>query len=107
MLRVTKSYYDTDVRRLIAFSYGAMHTILSYLRQIEITELQLISKWFYKIGVARIQMHVQLHTLNLYERIYFLLYNEDSMFEYLPRHKKVIKHAVSGDASFPHGFGYV
>ena len=107
VLTVTKSYYDQDVRRLVAFSFGAMTTVFSYFRQIETTELQRLSKWFYKTGISRVQMRVMLHTLSCFDQVYFLFYGEEFLFEYIPRLKKVLKLPVSGDSNFPLGFGYV
>ena len=40
MLKVSQSVYDTDIRKRVSGSFGAMDTVFSYMRQIEKTEMQ-------------------------------------------------------------------
>ena len=111
MLKLHRSVSEQNVRTRVAGSLGAMTTICSFLRNVEITEMQRLSKWWYTTGVSRIQNRVQLHTMTRHTRLFFLIFdtqNFKGVFEFLPRHKKImIKHNVCDQTVFPFGFRYV
>ena len=54
-----------DMRTEIWHSYGATCTILSFLSQIEATELQRLNRFMYKTGLPRAQTRVRLEPMTL------------------------------------------
>lgn len=61
-----------SIRNVLAGSYGCMITVLSYFESLEKLKLQLLSKWWYQVGIGRIQTKFMLLTLPLYKKVYYL-----------------------------------
>ena len=51
---------ETSHRRSYQNSYGAMTITLSYLTQLEQVNLQGLNRWWYSVGVQRIQARISL-----------------------------------------------
>ena len=70
-------------------SYGAMTIVMSYLPQIERVFLQILNRWWYNRGVARIQVRLELTA-----PIYFLSNeNPSEIFEFSTYAPKLNEHA--------------
>ena len=82
-----------------------MITILYFLPEIEKTYLQQLSKWWYQIGVGRVQVRARLHRLTHYQLYYVLLYNKKTVFSYCPKLKQIKSHEA--ESCFPLGFNFV
>ena len=58
----------------IVRSFGAIHTILSFYNQLDVLKLQVVCKYFYNVGISRVQMRIYLVRKDLVTRkVYFLL----------------------------------
>ena len=56
----------------VASSYGAMTTILSYLKDKEHTVMQQLSVWWYHVNLPRIQIKITVAAMKTFGNVYFI-----------------------------------
>ena len=85
MLSISKSIDERSLGQRLAGSFGAMTTTMAYLSESQKTRMQLLSKWWYKVGVCRVQKRVTLHRIVTHGKFFALLFNSSLVYTFCPK----------------------
>ena len=64
---------------VVGTSYGAMMTVIAFLKQNESITMQQLSQWWYKTNLARLQLHYSVRYEILHETVFFLCEGTNSI----------------------------